>query len=122
MRPPFILNDENATIKQIRPELKLTEKEVEAPDLVNLIDREDVNKLSMLQQLGTYDQIGEGCKDVRDTMRVYLGQGMKYNTTSHNAVPLDPMSKLAYDKQREGGMIGSYNFEQNGNPLTSTYS
>lgn len=121
MRVLDILNNPDGRIEQIRPELKLTEKIVEAPDLVNLIDRQDGNRLSLIQRIGTYDQVSEGCKSITDTMRTYLGVGMKFNTTSVQAKPGDPLAPLYYDKEREGGMIGTYDFSQKGNPLCSTY-
>lgn len=125
MRTLDRLNIQGAKIEQIRPELSLTEKSVESPDLVNVIDRTEGNKLSLQDRIGIYhnpDHISIACKEVTETMNVYLGTGMKFADTSVGANPINPMSKLAYTADREGGMIGVYDFTQKPNPLYGTYN
>lgn len=124
MRTLDRLNVQGAKIQQIRPKLFLTEKETLPPVHVDLINRFERNQLSLQDRIGIYhnpDHISLACKDVRDTMRVYLGEGMKYNTTCVDATPVDPMSLLGFDTQRKGGTIGTYDFSQRSDPLYSTY-
>jgi hypothetical protein len=56
-------------------------------------------------------------------MHLYFGTGLRFNSSSVSAIPLDPMSKLAYNKAREGGEFKSYNFNQENasNPLVGTF-
>ena len=125
MRTLDRLNQQGAKIEQVRPELSLTEKSVESPDLVDVIDRTEGNKLSLQDRIGIYhnpDHISIACKEVAETMNIYFGTGLKYGETSVAANPINPMSKLAYTADREGGMIGAYDFTQKPNPLYGTYN
>jgi hypothetical protein len=105
----------------LRPEFKSTEKEVVPPKYINKIVKDERSGLSQINQIGTYDMLGVGCVDVTDKMHIYIGTGLRYNSSSVNAIPLDPMSKLAYDSGREGtGKIKTFDFTQQGNPLVGT--
>ncbi len=105
----------------IRPEFKSTEKEVVPPKYINKIVKDERSGLSQLNQIGTYDMLGVGCRDVTDNMHLYMGTGLRFNSSSVNTTPIDPMSKLAYNPAREGtGKINSYDFQQQGNPLVGT--
>jgi len=105
----------------IRPTFKSTEKEVVPPKYINKIVKDERSGLSQLNQIGTYDMLGVGCRDVTDNMHLYMGTGLRFNSSSVNTTPIDPMSKLAYNPAREGtGKINSYDFQQQGNPLVGT--
>jgi hypothetical protein len=105
----------------IRPEFKSTEKEVVPPKYINKIVKDERSGLSLINQIGTYDMLGVGCRDITDNMHLYMGTGIRFNSSSINATPLDPMSRLAYNPAREGtGAINSYDFTQQGNPLVGT--
>lgn len=107
----------------IRPEFKSTETEYLPPKYINKIVKDERSGLSQLNQIGTYNMLGVGCRDVTDNMHLYFGTGLRFNSSSVSAIPLDPMSKLAYNKAREGGEFKSYNFNQEnaGNPLVGTF-
>jgi hypothetical protein len=97
----------------IRPTFKSTETEYLPPKYINKIVKDERSGLSQLNQIGT----------VTDNMHLYFGTGLRFNGSSVSAIPLDPLSKLAYNKAREGGEFKSYNFNQEnaGNPLVGTF-
>ena len=105
----------------IRPEFKSTEKEVVPPKYINKIVKDERSGLSQINQIGSYDMLGVGCRDITDNMHLYMGTGLRFNSSSVNATPIDPMSRLGYNPAREGtGEIRSHDFTQSGNPLLGT--
>jgi len=108
--------------RHIRPEFKNGgEKEVLPPKYINKVVKDERSGLSQLEHIGTYNMLGVACREVVDNMHLYMGTGLRFNSSSVAAIPLDPMSKLAYNKALEGGDFKSYDFTQNNNPLTGTY-
>lgn len=121
MRVIDLPNVPNTKNTHLRPTFKSTEIEVLPPKYINKIVKDERSGLSQLEHIGTYNMLGESCRNVVDNMHLYFGNGLRYNSSSVTAIPLDPMSKLAYSKTREGGDIKSHDFTQKANPLVGTY-